>query len=224
MRLEEIQQPYDYVISLGAACMPAFQLKMNNLRSFSGPFDWMGSPDAKDVARLLRNRFDKFMLKENMTIVETAFHNTIDDNDNFVISHTYMLKDELNNIVSGHDFPVIPGKDWTDGYPEFRVKIDRRINRFYDRLQNSRSCLFVRMSASYEDAVELRSALASVTGGQFNLLVINTMPNLSEMIISPAGWELDNVCCVIIPETPGNWRGDYNVWRQLLGGITLLKP
>ena len=37
---------YDFAVSLGTACIVASKMENNNLRLFSGPFDWIvGSPE-----------------------------------------------------------------------------------------------------------------------------------------------------------------------------------
>lgn len=61
MRLSELQRPHDLVMSLGYNCMVAYQLKRLALRSFSGPVDWVIIHEARDLIRLLDNRFQGYM-------------------------------------------------------------------------------------------------------------------------------------------------------------------
>jgi len=52
---------YDFAVSLGTACIVASKMENNNLRLFSGPFDWIvGSPDR--VHYLIKNNSKDFFL------------------------------------------------------------------------------------------------------------------------------------------------------------------
>ena len=67
------QTKYDLIASLGANCSVAYELKRRFLRSFSLPFDWLLIDDSRTfayLARAFRNRFDDFMLKENLVELE----------------------------------------------------------------------------------------------------------------------------------------------------------
>ena len=55
---------------------------------------------------------------------------------------SYIAKDEKYNITSYHDFSIISNEDWSITYPDFKQKLNRRIDNFYKILQDSQSILF----------------------------------------------------------------------------------
>lgn len=118
---------------MGGFCQVAYQIERNNLKTFSGPIDWMLSPYLSDVNRLLKMRFLDFMNLNNLTVQGKA---NID---------TYIVKDNLYNIESYHDFSTEYTDDPLFPYPVFKNKLDRRINAFYNKCSNSDSILFIRM-------------------------------------------------------------------------------
>jgi hypothetical protein len=65
MKWEECSGSYKAVVSLGSSCQTAYQLKRLGLRGHAGPLDWFISQSAKDVVRLIRNRFKGFMSMNN---------------------------------------------------------------------------------------------------------------------------------------------------------------
>ncbi|MCM3308575.1 DUF1796 family putative cysteine peptidase [Priestia megaterium] len=227
MNLNGMKRPYDTVISIGSWCGVTNQLKDFNLRRFSGPFDWVTTPTLTHVNRVLKNRFQGYMDINNMKFIEYAKF-AIDENDqsNDVIieKQTYVLEDVKYNIGSYHDFLVIPGQSWTVSYPEFREKLDRRINRFFDKIKKSQSTLFVRYCATYEEVVELQAILSELTEGTFHILIVNPVENLTTL--RENNWGLDGVVFVDIPmissiTDQNHWRQDD--WNYILSGITLAK-
>lgn len=121
MRLAQLAGEYEAVFSLGQNCTPAIQLEKNRLRPFAGVLDWMMSDTLSDVNRLLENRFAGFMDLPNLSVVGTSQLN-------------YMVRDIAYNVISVHDFPQErnTSSDLVT-YPEFREKIDRRIERFLQK-------------------------------------------------------------------------------------------
>ncbi len=121
MRLAQLAGEYDAVFSLGQNCTPAIQLEKNRLRPFAGVLDWMMSDTLSDVNRLLENRFAGFMDLPNLSVVGTSQLN-------------YMVRDIAYNVISVHDFPQERNTSAElVTYPEFREKIDRRIERFLQK-------------------------------------------------------------------------------------------
>jgi hypothetical protein len=221
MNLQDIKGSYDVIVSLGSACNPAMLLKQHNLRRFSGPLDWCASNSLSDVNRLLKNRFEGFMEFENMCLLdETNFF--LNDGDAVLSGDgstqrikAYWVKDTYYNVISMHDFPILPNQDWTVTYPSFKEKLNRRINRFLEKITNSQSVLFVRWAASYNQAVELQSVLSKIVKGRFTILIlcpVDDLQNISEM-----NWGIDRVCAVKVPNKPF----DNSTWDYVLNRITL---
>ncbi|MGG3557890.1 DUF1796 family putative cysteine peptidase [Peribacillus frigoritolerans] len=93
-----------------------------NLRRFSFPLDWVVSNSLPDVSRILKNRFVGFMDLKNMKQVG-GIASYLDAGD-VVFSDegckqkkAHFIQDTYYNVISVHDFPMIPNQDWTHLYP-----------------------------------------------------------------------------------------------------------
>ncbi|WP_280142861.1 DUF1796 family putative cysteine peptidase [Paenibacillus sp. 453mf] len=201
--------------------LPLFHIirATHNLRRISLPLDWMISTKLSDVNRLLQYRFQGFMELNHLQVLEDT-HIMLDDgspvfHDRGGLVESYMIKDTLYNIISVHDFPLVPGQHWSVVYPEYKEKLQRRIQRFYDKLARSSFTLFIRWSASYEETHQLRAILSQMTPGDFHILVLN--PVKGQYGITDAGWNLDRVCSLNVPPD----MNDQTTWDELLAGITI---
>ncbi|WNS45403.1 DUF1796 family putative cysteine peptidase [Paenibacillus sp. MMS20-IR301] len=222
MKLLEVKQGYRLIVSLGFSCAPAINLKRYGLRKFSMPLDWMISYSLTDVNRLLRSRFQQFMEFRNLhKLDETDF--LLDDGDPVYLdnlrsdlSHAYFIKDASYNIISVHDFPVIPGQDWTAGYPAYRLKLERRTRRFWSQLMSSSDTLFVRWFADADQVRELQLILTALLKNKnFTILILNPVPGLSTT--REVEWGIQNVC--VLEVSPD--LNDYANWDYILQGISL---
>ena len=57
---------FDYFISLGFTCPVASSMSKYGLRSFSGVFDWLITPDFGWVLHYIETDFKDFLLQENL--------------------------------------------------------------------------------------------------------------------------------------------------------------
>ncbi|KYG94792.1 DUF1796 family putative cysteine peptidase [Paenibacillus jamilae] len=206
MRLAQLAGEYEAVFSLGQNCTPAIQLEKNRLRPFAGVLDWMMSDTLSDVNRLLENRFAGFMDLPNLSVVGTSQLN-------------YMVRDIAYNVISVHDFPQErnTSSDLVT-YPEFKEKIDRRIERFFAKTQMAKRSLFVRMLGTYEEVEELERILSGMVANEFRLLVVNCS-GVTEL--TEVDWQLPHVCAVEMPFADvWNYKSDPH-WRTLFKEMTL---
>ncbi|MDQ1003611.1 hypothetical protein QFZ28_004011 [Neobacillus niacini] len=224
LKLKDIKIPYDVIVSLGSWCGVATELKKHQLRKFSGPFDWVTTPSLLDINRLLKTRFQSYMDIKNMKYVnKSKFVITNDDDQETVTEReTYIIQDTMNNIASYHDFPVIPNQSWEMFYPSFKVTLNRRINRFYERISKSQMSLFVRYNASYQEVAELSQILKGLTDGKYHILVVNPVEGLPAL--REENWDLDRAVCVSIPFV----RSDKTQWNSqdwdiILNGVIVTK-
>lgn len=214
MKLEEIKGGYDCIVSLGSSCEPAAHLRRKGLRVFSSPLDWVVSLSLTDVSRLLGNRFSGYMELPNMGV--------IDGNDVFVENEvvqpvkSYFVKDYHYNVISVHDFPVLDGLAWSHVYPDFKHKINMRSQRLLDTLRNSRKALFIRWGSTYDEASQLQAVLRALTGGSFQILIVNGVDGLESVV--DRDWPLPGIASLGIP----NRAGDVETWDYLLDGIYLV--
>jgi len=208
MRLAELQGSYDAVFSLGVNCIVSIQMENYGLRKFSGVIDWMSSGNLSDVNRMLENRFADFMLAPNLKILDPDGS-----------GKNFMVEDELYRIVSVHDFPIRlnPGGQLLT-YPDFRDKIQRRIDRLLYKMATSSRILFIRLWGTYPEALRLREILAGMVAGEFSILLIQSA---DVPAVSDCSWPDERICCV---QFPSKDIDDYQMnphWTQLFQGISV---
>jgi len=146
MKLIDIQRNYDTVISLGGSCQVAAQMARHSLRTFSGPIDWFIFSSVPCLIKALCSEFLGFMDYQNLEIMGSSDMN-------------YVVRDSVFDCYSYHDFPLSCNEDISSHYPQFKEKIDRRIQRFYQKLKNKESILFIRLLGESDDIRELESVL-----------------------------------------------------------------
>ncbi|WP_179884317.1 DUF1796 family putative cysteine peptidase [Bacillus toyonensis] len=204
MELKNIQGNYDAIFSLGNQCFVANKLHQYNLRLYAGVIDWMISLSLQGVTKLLQNRFESFMEKENM--IFSGYHD---------YGTKLLLKDTKYDIASAHDFLVTENtpENWST-YSNFKIKIDRRIQRFLNKLNTCNNILFVRIGGTYEEAKLLELVLSKIVKGKFQVLLLN---EIEEYKIMEYNWDLLHTCSIGIP-MDGNQNQE--LWDQILKGIT----
>lgn len=221
MYVQDIKKPYDLIVSLGSSCAPAINLRRHNLRRFSMPLDWMVSYSLSDVNRLLKNKFQGFMELQNLTLLEETHFFLNDGVPVYPGSNggqpvkSYFIKDTFYNIISVHDFPIIPNQNWKTDYPSYKAKLNLRIERLLNELMNSKATLFIRWSANYDQAVELQSVLSQLLKNDFHILILNPVNGLQS--VNETDWKINRVCVVNVPNDMNN----NATWDYVLNGITL---
>ncbi|MEG0392404.1 MAG: DUF1796 family putative cysteine peptidase [Anaerovoracaceae bacterium] len=121
---------YKKIISLGYFCSPALEIKREGLRIASFPFDWLIIPDFQTLLFLIESKFEDFMTPKYFYQFK---------------SNPSYYKNIKYNIDFYHDFnPFIPFAKQID---EVSQKYTRRINRFYEEIQEP--TLFIRYVSSY---------------------------------------------------------------------------
>lgn len=220
MKLQAVKKSYDLIVSLGMSCAPAINLQRNSLRKFSMPLDWMVSYSLADVNRLYKYRFQNFMELINLQILDET-HFFLEDglpvypngNKNALVK-SYFIQDTLYNIISVHDFPIHQGKHWSITYPSYKANLELRINRFWDKLIHSKKTLFIRWSASYEQAVELQSILSDLLKpNEFIILIL--IPVRESTSVQELNWNINDICVLEVPED----MNDYDSWDYILKDI-----
>lgn len=123
---------FDNFISLGPWCPTASAMSKYGLRSWSGPFDWLVTPDFKNIMYFLEHDFKDFLLKENL-------ENLPKDSTGF--------RDKRFEITFLHDkeYAVSLGKN----YDKILRKYNKKIERF--RKEIKRKSCFLRSVVSEKD-------------------------------------------------------------------------
>ncbi len=203
MKLAELHKSYDLAFSLGSNCEPTYQLRRHHLRRCAGPLDWFVAGPVKHLCEQLDQRFAAFMQLEHLEMIRP-------------LRTKYAVVDRLNKYVSYHDFSLYPDGQWQRGYPEFRAKLDRRVERFYAALEHGERLLFLRTHISREDALQLQTALSKHVKGQFELLVVNPAEETSY----EDQWQLDGICSILMRKGK-TWSGCDEAWERVFQHITV---
>lgn len=211
------------MVGLGSWCGPALHLRRHDLRKFSFPLDWVISNSLSDVSRLLKNKFADYMELENMIRTDGYAHFLDDGTAVFPEEggnepvNAHFINDTLYNIISVHDFPIIPDEDWQTQYPSYKEKLNGRIQRFLEKITNSQSVLFVRWGAdTYDEAAQLQTVLSEIVKGKFNILILQPVDGLQ--VVNELNCESDGICFVQVPLNNPN---DDQIWDHVLNGLTL---
>jgi hypothetical protein len=203
MQLSQIHQSYDLILSMGYNCQSALHLRGNQIRSFTGPVDWVISNSIPVLIQQLEKGFRDYMKLENLKIIGSIYGH-------------FSVEDAATGILSFHDFPVPPDqRKCISNYPEYRKQLDRRIQRFYQAAKASKRALYVRERTSPADAVKLRLALERLSGKEVYLLAVNYTDALVPREVE---WGLPYISAVEIPVKEPE-RAD--AWKKILTGFSL---
>ncbi|GAB6930444.1 papain-like cysteine peptidase [Paenibacillus sp. JCM 10914] len=222
MELLNIKRAYDVIIGLGSWCGPSIYLRQHQLRRFSFPLDWMISNSLPDVTRLISNHFDGFMDLERIKKIDGTsayLEDGIASPNQAGQAHddAHFILDTWYNVISVHDFPVRPNRDWTETYDSYKAKLQERIRRFYDVLKNSSSVLFVRWGpVNPQEAVELHAALSPFVSGTCNVLFMQPIEGMT--YVQEIDWGFDGISTLQVPLDRPN---DLNVWNYAYLGLRL---
>lgn len=149
----------------------------------------------------------------------------LDDQGVTTGSHSHFINDLKYNVISVHDFPMVPGQHWILNYLSFKRTIKQRVQRMYEWFRKSSSLLFIRWSAIdidedqlKKEAAELEMLLSNCVKGNFNILMI--YPTDKEEQLTEVDWGMNHVCVIYVPEKTDPITDDDN-WDRLLNGISI---
>ncbi|WP_426453033.1 DUF1796 family putative cysteine peptidase [Paenibacillus sp. S-38] len=208
MRWSTASRSYDVVISLGANCQTAFQLRRLKLRRDAYPFDWFYFSHTPELTKVLQTEFAQFMRRDNL---EPGRPSRV----------TTLVRDRATTCWSYHDFPLPtePGQDPLYGYPDFRKKLDRRIARFLRTVRSGQRILFIRSLVRKEEAAPLKKALDELTAPRgCSLLIVNYHEEAAGW--QEEEWNLDGVYAVRIAKGT-QWYGSSEAWDALMKNVRL---
>lgn len=214
--MNSFKQAYDSIFSLGYNCSVAYQLRENDLRTASGPFDWIGVNDLQVITKNLGNRFSQFLLPENM-VMDSQQDDKLD---------YYIYTDTATGIKSIHDTPK-SCENITERLIESNVKFRRRVNRFFDSIQNGNKTLLIRRTEHNDGLLELSRPLSEMFPGKCVILGVDHQKNNAVSIrkisdgvfVASMDCDSDNILKI------ENFAGNFNNWSKLLNSFCeLTKP
>lgn len=196
---EAIPQPYYPIISLGINCQPAYQLRVHNLRYEAFPFDWIICP-FETLITILEDDFKHFLDPEYLTFVNT-------ETNKHILNSYY-------NIKFVHDFKL--NENFMEDYKTVYDTYCRRIERFYQRMNESSHALLIRRKITKGQAQQLKQVMEKHFP-QTNFLIV-AVDNTQEI---KTDWQIEGILNYYMPITQGQtWKGDSKLWEEL---FTLLK-
>lgn len=196
---QAIPQPYCPIISLGFNCQPAYQLRVHGLRYEAFPFDWIVCPfDA--LITLLEDDFKHFLDQKYLTFVNT-------ETDKYILNSYY-------DIRFMHDFKL--NENFMEDYKAVYDTYSRRIERFYQRANESSRALLIRKKISKGQALQLKQLLQrKFPDNNFLILAIDNSYEIKD------DWDIEHVYNYYMPTAHGQtWKGDNKLWEEL---FTILK-
>lgn len=128
---------YDLILSIGEDCACAQYLNLTGLRLASFPFDWITLCPFETRINLIINDFENFFNKEDFYKLEKNPDTYNDDKCDYYQNKRYLI-----NYY--HDFRT--HTDFEKEFDVFKEKYERRIERFYTKVNNSKNVLFVWLS------------------------------------------------------------------------------
>lgn len=131
-----MKKKYDFVVSIGEACVCSESLRKSLLQIKSYPFDWLASNDILTNLDIVINDFKDFLNKDLLEQKNT--NKTLDANQR---NWRDTYRNTKYNFVFVHDFDY--NVSFEESYPNVLKKYQRRIDRFYKSIEEANSVLFV---------------------------------------------------------------------------------
>lgn len=169
------KEKYDFIFSLGAACLCTQTLRMCDLQYASYPFDWVYGSTLKERALMLKNSFPDWLPKDFLECVGEQLVEKIPK---------LVYKNSITGIVFNHDFSL--HEDFEVSYPTVKAKYDRRIARLYKSIRASRTVLMVYIKQPNADVMETNEEIieaqknvsSKFPGVKIHLLYLNNDDNV----------------------------------------------
>jgi hypothetical protein len=200
---------YDTIINLGGDCQVAWQLKLNNLRPYSLPFDWLVIP-CSAIIKLLDNNFNNFLAKESLT---------------FINKQPYPhIRDHLYSINLLHTFTL--SENFLDTYDEVKAKYDKRTARFWHLINQGKKVLFIRKGITKIEAIDLDLVLQRLYPSlEYTILALDATNIYYSNEEIKENWELERVINIYLKQTePYTWQGDSKAWKEILSDFDIKLP
>ncbi|WP_410509094.1 DUF1796 family putative cysteine peptidase [Methanosarcina hadiensis] len=199
---------YDFIASLGSACIVADKIQKNNLRLFSGPLDWIVSNPSSTI-QFLGSEFNDFFKLNNLKT--KGIHE-----NNF----TYLVEDTSYNLLFVHDF--LKDSTISSQYLHLNSKYNRRISNFYRWCLKAESALFIMYFPGQDDYLpEVKELISTLKEKfpdlNFDLLIL-FLSDKKEARVSKV---LENCYVGYVYHNESNWVDSDPFWRHLLRNFSI---
>lgn len=209
---------YDHVISLGATCTPAWQIRHYFKQEKAFVFDWLVTP-WETVLDLIGEDFRGFVSEDN---VELSSDGTTVRNRRFPVLHHHDFHRDGNLIA----------EDWKKDIPSVVQKYEFLANRWNEELSKRAKVLFVRhegrLSISGKEYSRIdgndADGLCKLIADKYPLLDFNVL-FVTALSSSPTDHrainvEIDYANDSDWPNPEDNWKGKTSGWQAVFREIT----
>ncbi len=203
----------DLILSIGSNCRPAINLKLNGLRKFSAPLDYMMNYSLDTVIHLFRDGFKDFFSEYE-----------IDSETPKGAVGMRRVNDTKNHIVSIHHFPEDVLMD--ESYPLFIEKMSARAERLEHYLQTASGIVLISDRTNpREDMTEFLRTFSDLYT-HLNIRLINTRHDENapydsyrqEPVFSDGGLSYIEY---IFNDTDHGLDGNAFVWSKILSNYVI---
>ena len=207
-----MRKKYDIIYSIGRDCACATYMIKAKLRSCSGPFDWLTNAGFEDRFDLLINNFKDFMNISDFEFLPK-------DPNVFNDPKCDYYKNNKTNFFYYHDFPI--GVPFNEVFYSIAEKYNRRIQRFYEKINKSNKVLLIWFSHYHNTpdnvVLTLCNKFCEKMGKQIDFLIIEH----KEGIYQPESYMVSNNITRYFLHTQ---RKDANGSLTTLGNEELICP
>ncbi len=200
--IDTSEQSFDAIINLGGDCQVAYQMQINGIRKYALPFDKLITPYAS-LHKLLENKFEGFMHPDNLELVIT-------DKEKYILDKKYGTR-----LI--HDFKL--EEDFLKDYDSIKETYQRRIDRLFKVLKESKNPLVIRKIITKEQAVVLQNLLKHLRSGK--PFILAALDGTEEMKTS---WQLEDQEIqnfYLRQPAPYSWKGDNAAWKEIFVALGL---
>lgn len=189
-------------VALGADCKASWQIRAQTLHTSFYPFHWVTIHNPWHVTTLVKTRFDKFLLKEDMTVQP--------------YKGMFWMWNKRWDMGMPHHFKP---EDWEEKFDGAVAQMERRVKRFYAVLEGDQPVLFIRQYATMEWATDFVDYIASEYPRLFfKLALVQNRPHQE--------WADGGRIAVFAVDEGEQWVGDIESWGRVFSyyGLRRRKP
>jgi phage regulator Rha-like protein len=211
------QKAYDFVFSLGEACLGASNLKASLLREYSCPFDWVYCASFEQRIAILLNDFNGYLEKDKLELRQNIQN----------IPPKWFINKE-NGIQFHHDFPP-ENFNWDNYYFFVKEKYDRRINRLLKILNTNKLdvlCVYIQLritKISNDEIISLHNKLKQKFRANIDMLFIRYEPSFRMDELALENLSENIYIAKLNNKSINEWNGNDRMLSLLLDNINTKK-
>lgn len=207
----------EFILSLGCACRPAHSLRINKLRYFSSPFDWMMSYSLKTIEDIINNGIDDYFREYEVIGKSEAMG-------------TWKVRDKKTGMIAIHSFKL--NQTVEEQYTSFIKTMKKRFDRLIGVFNSSNSLCFI---SNRNDQLECIFEFCKFITHKFNKMCfyvnITDIKDIKNEVIEQydcGDFVITNIC---FDDThplgrdskinKSAWWGNYEKWKKVLEPFVL---